>query len=269
VWHTEEPGDAFDLAQRAAVEGVDVIVASGGDGTVNEVVRGVDRAGKLTSSRLGVVPTGTGNGFARDIGITGVRSAFDAIESGTVRSLDLGTAADRLFVKTCVSGFPATVSAHTTHEMKRFFGLTAYGLGALPSALDAVQGRRADSLPELRARVGPDDAPTWTGTAVMVLVGNSRRFPGLRYRQAPMEDGLLEVVVVKRPSVLRNRRRVESSAAASDSPSLLRTRAAELEVEAPAPTLFSLDGEIVERAHLEIGVRPRAVQWYVGDQYEY
>jgi len=84
-----------------------------------------------------------------------------------------------------------------------------------------------------------------------------------------MEDGLLEVVVVKRPSVLRNRRRVESSAAASDSPSLLRTRAAELEVEAPAPTLFSLDGEIVERAHLEIGVRPRAVQWYVGDQYEY
>ncbi|MFD1513421.1 diacylglycerol/lipid kinase family protein [Halomarina rubra] len=269
VWDTEKPGDAFELAHRAAVEGVDAIIASGGDGTVNEVIHGVDHAGMLRKSRLGVVPTGTGNGFAKDIGISSVRSAFDAIESGHVRLLDLGTANDHLFIKTCSSGFPATLSAHTTHEMKRFFGLTAYGLGAVPSALDALQSQHADTLPKLHARVGSEDDPMWTGTAAMVLIGNSRRFPGLRYRQAPMEDGLLEVVVVKRPSVVQTLRRAEPLAMRFDSPYLLRTQTAELEIEAPAPTLFSLDGEIIERTHLTISVRPKAVQFCVGDQYEY
>jgi diacylglycerol kinase family enzyme len=197
VRDTSGPGDAVDIARRAATEGADLVVACGGDGTVNEVVRGVDGAGALADVRLGVVPTGTGNGFAEDVGITGVRDAFEAVESGTVRSLDLGTADDRLFLKTCVSGIPAAVSAHTTPDMKRYFGLSAYGLGALPSALDSLQGRHGEALPRLRVRLGDPNDPTWAGRAVLLLVGNSRRFPGLVFHQAPMEDGLLESVVVK------------------------------------------------------------------------
>lgn len=267
VRDTSGPGDAVDIARRAATEGADLVVACGGDGTVNEVVRGVDAAGALADVRLGVVPTGTGNGFAEDVGITGVRDAFEAVESGTVRSLDLGTADDRFFLKTCVSGIPAAVSAHTTPDMKRYFGLSAYGLGALPSALDSLQGRNGEALPRLRVRLGEPNDPTWAGTAVLLLVGNSRRFPGLVFRQAPMEDGLLEAVVVKRPSVLGAIRRTDESATSFDAPSLLRTRTSQLTVEAPAPTPFSLDGEIYRRSSVRIGIRSGALRFHVGEGY--
>ncbi|ODR81156.1 hypothetical protein BG842_04835 [Haladaptatus sp. W1] len=268
IHDTTKPRDAFELARRAVLEEANVVVACGGDGTVNEVVRGVDAERGLATSRLGVIPTGTGNGFAKDIGITTIQDAFDVLDSEQVRSLDLGTANNHLFLKTCVSGFPATLSAHTTHEMKHFFGIAAYGLGAIPSALDALHGLGADSLPALRVRVGSSDNPIWTGTAVMVLTGNSRRFPGVISRQASMEDGLLEVVVVKRPSVLRTLRRAEPSATKFDTPYLLRVQTSELEIEAPVPTLFSLDGELIKRKHLTIGVLPQSVQFYVGDHYQ-
>jgi len=54
----------------------------------------------------------------------------------------------------------------------------------------------------------------------------------------------------------------------ADSPYLLQTRTTELNIEAPAPTLFSLDGEIIERTRLTVGIRPNAVQYFVGSKYE-
>jgi diacylglycerol kinase (ATP) len=111
-------GETYALARDAAAEGADLVVACGGDGTLNEVVRGVDDADALSETDLAVVPSGTGNNFADNIGIQGVEHAFEVIETGAVRSLDLGVVTvptephgpldgpteTRPFINSCVSG---------------------------------------------------------------------------------------------------------------------------------------------------------------------
>ncbi|MFB6107576.1 MAG: diacylglycerol kinase family protein [Haloplanus sp.] len=266
VRDTTAPGDAVEMARAAAAEGATRIVACGGDGTVNEVVWGVDEAGRTGDVELGVVPTGTGNGFAEDVGVFGVRQAFEVLDRGETRRLDLGMAGSRPFLKTCVAGFPAGVSAHTTAAMKRALGVAAYGLGAVPYALDALTESDVEVFSDLSVRVGPASDPLWAGTALLVLVGNSRQFPGLVWRQAPLEDGLLEVVVVKRAAAFRGVRRTDDATHRFETPHLLRVRSRELFVDAPR-TLFSVDGEIQERASLDVGIRPRALRFRVGARY--
>lgn len=267
VRDTAASGDAAALARDAALAGAEHIVACGGDGTVNEVVWGVDDADRLGDVEFGVVPTGTGNGFAEDVGIVGVEQAFEVLAEGETRRLDLGTADGRPFLKTCVAGVPAGVSARTTGEMKRRFGVAAYGLGALRYVLDAARTSDVGLFPDLAVRVGPETAPQWAGRAVLVLVGNSRQFPGLVWRQAPMEDGLLETVLVKRAAAVSATHRTGGPTGRLEVPHLLRARCRELTVEASEPTQFSIDGEIQERTALTVRIRPRAVQFRVGDRY--
>jgi diacylglycerol kinase family enzyme len=273
VVETERAGHAVDLAAEAADRGVRRIAACGGDGTANEVVTGVDRAGHLSGTTLGVVPTGTGNGFAEDLGVVGVEGAFEVLDGERERQLDLGMAGDRPFLKSCVGGFLAGVSEHTTQASKRLLGVLAYGLGVLPYAIDAAR-RQEDPIPEIPVRVGPAGEPRWTGSAALLLVGNSRHFPGIVTRRADLEDGLLEVVVLGR-----------SDSSGSDGASgrvrpggperlvdgtdleLRRFHVAELAVLGDEPTAVSLDGEVVERRHLDVRVRPGAMRMRVGPDY--
>lgn len=270
VVETERAGHAVDLAAEAAGRGVRRIAACGGDGTVNEVVTGIDRAGRLAETTVGVVPTGTGNGFAEDVGIDGVEQAFEVLEGGRERRLDVGMAGDRPFLKSCVGGFLAGVSEHTTQASKQLVGILAYGLGVLPYAIDAARDGR-DPVPEFPVRVGPARDPRWTGSAVLLLVGNSRRFPGIVHRRADVEDGLLEVVVVGRPGASAGSDRRHFGALAGEhfgAPlDLRRFRVAELAVTADRPTAVSLDGEVATVDHLDVRVRPREMRLLVAPDY--
>ncbi|WP_197428124.1 diacylglycerol kinase family protein [Halogeometricum sp. CBA1124] len=139
VRESERAGDTVDIAREAAVGEASLVAACGGDGTVNEVVRGVDEAGRLAETTLGIVPTGTGNDFADNLGVRGVAHAFEVLESGRERSLDLGSvrwtaaassaglsdAPRRPFVNSCVFGLTAEASARTTREAKRRLGVVA------------------------------------------------------------------------------------------------------------------------------------------------
>lgn len=270
VVETERAGHALDLAAEAAGRGVRRIAACGGDGTVNEVVTGIDRAGRLSGTTVGVVPTGTGNGFAEDVGIDGVEQAVEILEGGRERRLDVGMAGDRPFLKSCVGGFLAGVSEHTTQASKRLVGILAYGLGVLPYAIDAARDG-GDPIPEFPVRVGPARDPRWTGSAVLLLVGNSRRFPGILDRRADVEDGLLEVVVAGRPEATAGSDRRPFGALVGGDPGttidLRRFRVGELVVDGDEATAVSLDGEVVDRRHLDVRVRPRALRLRVGPDF--
>jgi diacylglycerol kinase family enzyme len=100
---TQKEGDAITLAQQAAERGTSTIVAAGGDGTVNEVVRGIDRADALEDVTLGILPLGTGNNFATQIGVSDLDTAFDIVENGERRRVDLGRANDQSSSSTPVS----------------------------------------------------------------------------------------------------------------------------------------------------------------------
>jgi diacylglycerol kinase family enzyme len=113
--------------------------------------------------------------------------------AGERRRLDLGwlDGERRPFVNSCVGGLTAASSAKTTPASKKRLGVLAYVLRTL------AETRSFEGL-KLDVRAGEAGDRVWTGEAILLLVGNGRRFPGERMRQANMEDGRCNVVIIER-----------------------------------------------------------------------
>ena len=269
VRDSESGRHAAELAREAAAERPESLVACGGDGTLNRVVSGVFdavEAGDIdaaTDVPLGVVPAGTGNDFADNVGIRSVAHAFEVLDSGDERRLDVGTADGGFFLNSCLGGLTAEASARTTRAAKRRFGTFAYVLQTLATARDF------DAL-SLSITAGPERAPVWSGDALMLLVGNGRCFPGERMRQANMEDGLLNVVVIERaPALDYLSRGAADRLLRRDASHLTQVHVPHLHVEGDGdPVAFSLDGELIERSSLTLDCRPGAVRFRVGKSYD-
>jgi len=118
IVYTEYAGHATELSRQFARMGFDAVVAVGGDGTVNEVACGV----RDTKTALGIVPMGSGNGFARHLNIS-MRpgKALEMINHSEPISVDYGLANGRVFVSTCGTGFDAVVADHFAGSNKRGF----------------------------------------------------------------------------------------------------------------------------------------------------
>ena len=118
VTYTEQAGHAVDLSREASSRGINIIVAVGGDGTVNEVARGL--VGSETI--LGIIPTGSGNGLSRHLNIPmNVRRAIGIINRGKVLKIDTATLNDDLFVSVAGVGFDASVANKFAKSGKRGF----------------------------------------------------------------------------------------------------------------------------------------------------
>lgn len=263
---THEPGDAIDLAEEAAEAGFSTVVAGGGDGTVNEVVRGIDRAGAFDDVTLGVLPLGTGNNFAEQIGITDLETAFEILEEGSRRRIDLGRADGRPFVNSCVAGLTAESSSETSAEMKDRLGVLAYVITTLRSVPEFESLRLTIDSEE---RSGETTA--WVGEALCVLIGNGRRFTTEGSTQADMEDGLFDLVIIRDVSAIDLMSdAVIERLLGQDSAHIIRTRTPTLTITShdPETTRFSLDGEIVQRRELSFDVQPRTLRVAVGDAYD-
>lgn len=259
-------GETRTIAREAASEpDVTQVVACGGDGTLNEVVRGVADADGLDRVELGVVPAGTGNNFAENVGVPTVKTAFDVLRNGERRRLDLGwlDGEERPFVNSCVGGLTAASSAKTTPSAKKRLGVLAYALRTL------AETRTFEGL-ALDVRACERGERLWTGSAILLLVGNGRRFPGEQMRQANMEDGLLNVVIVERRPAM-------DYFAGGAADRLLRRGASHLtQLKVPRldvthegdPAAFSLDGEIVEANEVTLRSRPGVMWFRVGGTYQ-
>ena len=118
---TQYAGHAGELAKEAAERGVDVVVAVGGDGTVNEVGSSLVH----TDTALGEIPCGSGNGFARHVGVPiDVRKAIDFINASAISRVDYGKINGRPFFCACGVGFDALVSDHFAQGGRR--GMFSY-----------------------------------------------------------------------------------------------------------------------------------------------
>lgn len=123
IRETVAPGDAVVMAREAAHEGVDAVVAVGGDGTMNEVAGGL--AGSAT--RLLLVPHGTGNVFAREFSLPDtVEGCLDLLSTGKTISVRLARANDRHFVLLASAGFDAEVVERMNPRQKNLLGIAAY-----------------------------------------------------------------------------------------------------------------------------------------------
>jgi len=115
---TEYAGHATELASQYARMGFDAVVAVGGDGTLNEVARGL----RGTTTAMGIIPMGSGNGFARHLNIPiRPQRAIEMLNHSEPISVDYGLANGRLFVSTCGTGFDAVIADHFAGSNRRGF----------------------------------------------------------------------------------------------------------------------------------------------------
>lgn len=185
LYATNHGEEARELARKFASEGEPVVVAAGGDGTLNAVVKGL--AGSATA--LGVIPAGTMNVFARELGIPfdHLPKAFDVIERGHVREIDLFEANRAPFIQMAGVGFDAMVIEETTWESKKVLGPLAYLLAAVK-----VLGEKPPKM-EVVCKDGRREE------CVAVLAGNGSLYGGQfkLFRAADNQDSKLDVLVFK------------------------------------------------------------------------
>ena len=118
IAYTNAPGHATEISHTAAADGVDIVVAVGGDGTVNETAAGLVG----TDTALAIVPAGSGNGLARHLKIPmNLKRAIDIINIGKVLKIDTATINDQLFVNVAGVGFDASVAKKFAVAGKRGF----------------------------------------------------------------------------------------------------------------------------------------------------
>ena len=252
---TWEPGDAARFAEEATRAGYEVVLAGGGDGTVNEVVAGMLRgaADASTSPSLGVLPLGTANDLARACGIpldlvAAMRLALS--RPGTI--IDVGQANGRPFVNVATGGFGTQVTVATPPELKRVLGGAAYFLTGL-THFNSIK-------PEHGRFSGPGFA--WEGDFLVLAVGNGRQAGGGRKLcpDAMLDDGLLDVRVLPHvpkedvPEVLRALLRDGLEGLRSN---VVGANLPWLEIETEEQLQINLDGEPLEATHFRFEALPR------------
>ncbi|WP_254537092.1 diacylglycerol/lipid kinase family protein [Halomarina litorea] len=265
VEETEWAGHAVDLAEIAAEEGADVVAAAGGDGTVHEVVQGLARTDALDTTTLAVVPTGTENIFASNLGIHDAEQAFGVVETGARRYLDVGvTDDDEPFVMSCIAGLPADASVGATDEMKERFGSLAFVISGIQE-MATFDGLHIDL-----SLVVDGEERTWSGDALCTLVGNVRRFTG-EGGQANIEDGRFEVVVIEQmPTSNVVAEGIAHRLLGQDTEHVHHFQASQVEIASREgdDIDFSLDGELRSHDGLYLHTYPTALRVCVGPDYD-
>lgn len=255
---TEHPGHATDFARQGVTEGVRAVVAVGGDGTVNEVARGL-----LGSSvALGIVPVGSGNGLARQLRLPlGTADAVRfAMTMGDPQPMDVGLLNEIPFFCTAGVGFDAWVAhAYARHPRR---GLATY-VRATASTLWQYRPERYRLLaPGLTAEFAhPSGVPLFSLTfANAGQYGNNAWIAP----DARLDDGLLDVALLRpfpKPLAAAMSRRLFTGQLAS-SRYYSAVRGAAFTLEAPVPLLLHFDGEplVLSESPLTVRLEPNAVR---------
>ena len=182
---TEYAGHATQLAQQFALEGYYAVIAVGGDGTVNEVANGLVG----TNTALGIVPNGSGNGFARHLDIsTRMNRAIEMLNSSEVISVDYGMVNDKKFFSTCGVGFDALVAVQFNEGKSR--GLKTYVQNTLQSLFNYK--------PETYRILG--EGIDITTEAFLITFANAGQWGYDAYiaPKASVQDGLMDIAIVNK-----------------------------------------------------------------------
>ena len=247
---TEGPGHATELARQAAAEGIDLVLAWGGDGTVNEVARGLI-AGPAT---LGILPGGTVNVWARQTGIPlDPLDACDVLARGRSATLPVGMAGGRPFLLMAGFGLDAAVVHRlNSTRLKRGLGVPAFWM-------EGLRQLAVYPFPTFAVRAGGREY------AATTLIAGKVRSYGSGYvitPEARVEEPFLDVVLFK------GRRRIDyvrylvgvMSGSHIGFPDVVHFKAERLEVEGSSPVYCQLDGEPAGMSPMRVEVLPNALQ---------
>lgn len=254
---TEQEDDARKFAAKAVNEGCSLIISAGGDGTLNEVVNGIaEHAGDV---RLGIIPLGTGNDFARSHNIPiKIEEAIEVIARGYAKAIDLvRVTSDRVryFINVSAGGFSGIVDEKLTAEIKKTWGPLAYWRCA------------AEAWPELRAyeaTVTFDDTERISMRLYNVIVGNGRYVAGgiAVAPEAQTDDGELDVILIPERSVAELAVLVAQILIGKhlQSEAIVYRRAKKFAINSSPGMWFNVDGELVGNEPAVFEVMPHALQ---------
>jgi diacylglycerol kinase family enzyme len=272
VVETDYRGHAKAIANSAAREGVDLVVAHGGDGTVNEVVNGLladtdgDPAELVRAPMLGVVPGGSANVFARALGISddpveATHHLLHAIEETRIRSVGLGLADGHWFTFNSGLGWDADVVASVSKRRGKETSATLYTRAAIVNHLRPPLGR-----PTLTVRI-PGEEPVEVLTA---FISNTDPWSYLRTRPIHLNRdcsfdsglGLLALSGLGLPTVFKHLRQALSTEGNLRGRRLLRRDdVSVIRIDAAQPVNFQLDGDLLgQRTRAEFLSVPGALR---------
>lgn len=244
---TSRANHGVELARRASAEGWPVVVAAGGDGTINEVVNGlIQNAGEAEAGILGVLPIGTANDFADMLNLPReLQAACQRIAAGQTRLVDVGWVNGRYFVNNSAVGLEPIITIE--HEQMRWVN------GKLRYILAALKGIFKSKAWEMRL--------TWSnsiyeGPIILVSVGNSARTGGSFYLTpyAALDDGLLDFVYATKMTRWQLLRLLPKTFKGTHihHPQVVYRQTNSLSIITSPPTPIQADGEIIDQNATEI-----------------
>ena len=260
---TFEGGDARRFAEEAAADGTKLVIAAGGDGTINEVVNGFEdflevfTAGSPDNSppplpRLGLVPLGTGNDFATSLGVPNdIPSAVRVAVHGEPLEVDVGRVNERDFLNVSTGGVGAEATEETPSEIKNVIGPLAYLITGV---------RKFVTLESSPARFTADEV-IYDGPFMVFAVGNSKLTGGGNRLtpKANLTDGLLDLCIVKEMPRMELLKLLPDLRAGRhlDHPAVLYRQVPHLRVESEQVLSVNADGEPLRSRCFDYALRSR------------
>jgi lipid kinase YegS len=249
---TGEKEDARRFVSEAGE--VDLLIAAGGDGTLNEVVHGLMDLSIDARPVLGVVPLGTANDFATGCGIPrDLEKALALCLEGKPVAIDVGKANEHWFLNAASAGFGAEVTATTSPDLKRLLGSAAYTVMGAILAINVHQYHGRLTLPDREI----------TGSGPVAIIGNGRQTGGgvLVAPRAFIDDGLLDVLVIRQipaTALLTAARELQQLSSDGEYISYWQTPWIEVHPEEVIPV--NLDGEPVEFSSVRYEAVSKAIR---------
>ena len=192
AYATEKVGDATAEAARCLEHNYDVLIAAGGDGTLNEVINGI--AEQPNRPQLGIIPMGTVNDFGRALHLPNdIMSAIDVIIEGHSTKVDIGKMNSRYFINLAAGGQLTQVSYETPSKLKSIVGPFAYYIKGF------------EMLPQMKAvdlRIEYDDE-VFQGEALLFLLGLTNSMAGFEklVPDAKLDDGHFTLIIVEKANL--------------------------------------------------------------------
>ncbi|GIN87933.1 diacylglycerol kinase [Heyndrickxia sporothermodurans] len=233
---TTAAGDAIEAAKVAVERKYDIVIAAGGDGTINEVVNGL--AEQEFRPKLGVIPVGTTNDFARALHIPrDIEAATDIIVQGDMIPVDIGKMNRSYFINIAGGGRLTELTYEVPSKLKTMLGQLAYYMKGI------------EMLPSIRAtevRI-EYDGKLFEGEAMLFLVGLTNSVGGFE-KLAPdssINDGLFSLIILKKTNLAEFIRVVSAAITGNhiNDPNIIYTSANRIKVSSSEKMQINIDGE--------------------------
>ncbi len=236
AYPTQKPGDAIKAVKNRR-DGYDIVVCSGGDGTLDEVVRGMMQCEEKLP--IGYVPAGSTNDFANSLKIPrSMIKAADVVVNGKMFSCDVGAFNDDSFIYVAAFGIFTDVAYETKQDLKNVLGHTAYLLEGM---------KRLSSIKSYNMKITCDDMELQE-EYIYGMITNSNSvagFKGITGKDVELNDGFFEVTLIRKPAILKDMNDIMAALTDKriDSDAIKVFKASKITIESEQEVAWTLDGE--------------------------